>query len=565
MKKYMPLLVVACFFVLYLGPIWQRPLYIPDETRYAEIPREMIASGDFIVPRLNGLLYFEKPVLGYWMNAAAMMVFGEVPGAVRIMGALCTLLSALLIWLLCRRAGEEKAGRVAAMVFLLSGLVFAVGTYGVLDAHLSLFVMLAMTAFYYAYTEKNLWKQAGYLVVAGVGVGLAFLVKGLLGFVLPAAAIVPFLLWQREWKRLFTLPWIPLIAALAVLAPWAIAVHRAEPDFWHQFIGVEHVQRFTSGQGANDDRSQPFWYFLPVLLGGLMPWTLFVPAVWLGYRGKARELFRTPLLRYSVCMAAVWFVLFSVSSGKLATYILPCFPACAILIAAGLVRYAETGKTFREADWVIKSLFRVLLPALIVLFALQAFNLFAPGRIPQKFLLYWRGENFFLPVIAIMVLLLWLRMAQEVKSAGLKFICFGVGIGFAAFAYPVTIPAHLVRHIAPVDFIVRSAAKAAEPGILVMADDRMTVATSWALRSEEIGVYRKKGELAYGLDRPEGRGRFYPPERLKELVEEGARPILVVTGSDKRVREMPSVPGRSVYSSGGVYLVHYRPRGEKMQ
>ena len=137
MKKYVPLLVVACFLVLYLGSIWQRPLFIPEETRYAEVPREMIASGDFIVPHLNGLPYFEKPVLGYWMNAAAMMLFGEVPGAVRIMGALCTLLSAVLIWLLCRRAGEEKTGRVAAVVFLLSGLVFAIGTYGVLDAHLS--------------------------------------------------------------------------------------------------------------------------------------------------------------------------------------------------------------------------------------------------------------------------------------------------------------------------------------------------------------------------------------------------------------------------------------------
>jgi len=565
MKKYIPLLVIACFAVLYLGPIWQRPLFMPDETRYAEIPREMIASGDFIVPRLNGLPYFEKPVLGYWMNAAAMTVFGEVPGAVRIMGALCTLLSAALIWLLCRRAGAEKTGCVAAAVFLLSGLVFAVGTYGVLDANLSFFVMLTMTAFYYADTEKNRWKQAGYLAVAGVGVGLAFLAKGLLGFVLPAAAIVPFLLWQKEWRRLFTLPWIPLVVALAVIAPWTLAVHRADPDFWHQFIGVEHFQRFTSGQGANDDRLQPFWYFLPVLLGGMLPWTLFAPAVWLGYRGKARELFRTPLLRYAGCMGAAWFLLFSISSGKLATYLLPGFPAFAILTAAGLVRYAETGRSLREADWVIKTLFRVLLPALIVLFAVQAFHLFVPGRIPEKFLLYWRGENFFLPVIAVMVLLLWLRVAQEVKSAELKFACFCVGIGFAAFSYPVAIPPHLMRYPAPVDFIVRSAARVAGPGLLVLADDRMTAATAWALRSDDIGVYRKEGEFAYGLDRPEGRGRFYTPKRLKELVEEGARPILVVTGSGKRVREMPVVPERqSVQGSGGIFLVHYRSRGEKM-
>lgn len=562
MKKYVPLLVAACFLVLYLGSIWQRPLFIPDETRYAEIPREMIASGDFIVPRLNGLPYFEKPVLGYWINAAAMMMFGEVPGAVRIMGALCTLLSAGLLWLLCRRAGEEKTGRTAAVVFLLSGLVFAVGTYGVLDAQFSFFVMLAMTAFYFGYTEEIRWRRAGYLAASGAAVGLAFLAKGLLGFVLPAVAILPFLAWQKDWKRIFTLPWIPLAVALAVLTPWSIAVHDAEPHFWTQFIGVEHFQRFVSGQGANDDRAQPFWFFLPVLLGGLLPWTLFLPAVWLGYRGKVRELFAKPLLRYAACMGAVWFVLFSISSGKLATYLLPCLPAYAVLIAAGLVRYAETGKTFREADWVFKTLFRVLLPVLIVLFAAQAFNLFAPGRIPLKYLLYWRGENFFLAVIALMVMLLWIRMAQEVKTGELKFACFCVGIGFVAFAYPAVIPAHLIRGIAPVDFLTRRAAELLTPDTLVLADDRMAVAVAWALRSDAVGVYYKKGELAYGLDRPEGAGRFYTAESLAELVNEGKRPIIVVAGSEKRVSKMPAAPERSCRRSGEVFLVHYRPRGE---
>lgn len=561
MKKYIPILAVTGFILLYLGSIWVRPLYLPDETRYAEIPREMIATGDFIVPKLNGLHYFEKPVMGYWMNAGAMQVFGETAGAVRFMGALCTLLSALLIWLLCRRTGEERAGWIAAAVFLLSGLVFAVGTYGVLDAHLSFFVMLTMTAFYYAYTEKNLWKQTGYLAVAGAGVGLAFLTKGLLGFVLPAVAIGPFLLWQKEWKRLFTLPWVPLVIALLVLAPWTLAVHHADPDFWHQFIGVEHFQRFSSGQGANDDRSQPFWYFLPVLLGGLLPWTLFLPAVWFGYRGKARELFRTPLLRFCICMGAVWFVLFSISSGKLGTYILPCFPAYAILIAVGLVRYAESGKTFREADWVLKVLFRVLLPALILLFILQTVNRFAPGRIPEKLLLYWRGENYLSPVLILMVLLIWIRMAQEMKTAKLKFACFCMGIGFAAFSYPVLIPPHLVRDIAPEAFIRHQAAQWLTPDTLILADDRTAAAVAWALRRNDIGVYRKKGELAYGLDRPEGQGRFYALEDLTMLAKEKKRPVLMVTRSRKRVTEIPG--WSSIASDGGVYLVHFGLQGEK--
>lgn len=145
------------------------------------------------------------------------------------------------------------------------------------------------------------------------------------------------------------------------------------------------------------------------------------------------------------------------SSGKLATYVLPCFPAYAVLIAWGLVRYAETGKTFREADWALRILFRCLLPALVVLFAVQAFNLFVPGKIPQHYLLFWRGENFFLPVIALMVFLLWIWMAKEAREPVYKFTCVCVAVGFAALAYPVSIPHHLVREIAPVDFLARNA------------------------------------------------------------------------------------------------------------
>ncbi len=557
MKRYIPFLVVAGFLLLYLGSIWQRPLYIPDETRYAEIAREMIDSGDFIVPRLNGLLYFEKPVLGYWLNAGALFLFGEASGSVRFMGALCTLLSAGLIWLLCRRAGAERTGRIAAVVFLLSGLIFAVGTYGVLDSQLGFFLMLTMTAFYYGYTEANPWRRAGYLALAGVGAGLAFLSKGLLAFGLPVVVIVPFLIWQKDWKRIFSLPWIPLVAALLVVAPWALAVHRADSDFWRQFIMVEHVQRFLSGQGANDDRSEPFWYFIPVLLGGLLPWTLFLPTVWFGYRGKVRELFQTALLRYAACMGAIWFVLFSASSGKLATYLLPAFPAYAILIAVGLERYAESGKSFREVDWVIKGLFRILLPALIVLFALQTFHRFVPGRIPEKLLLYWRGEDYLLPSLIVMVLLAWLWLAQEMKKPELKLACFCIAIGFTSLTYPVAIPAHLERPLAPVPFLVHQFSQKLTPDTLVLADDRMVVAVAWALRSDDVGVYLKPGELAYGLNRPEGQGRFYSQERLEALVKEGTRPIVVATRSSNRVKRMP--PPQQLDSNGAIYLVWYQP------
>lgn len=458
-----------------------------------------------------------------------------------------------LLWLLCRRADEEKIGRVAAVVFLLSGLVFAVGTYGVLDAQFSFFVTLTMTMFYFAWTEKSRWKQAGFLALAGIGTGLAFLTKGLLGFVLPVLAAVPFLIWQKEWKRILFLPWIPLAAALLVLAPWSIMVHRADPDFWPQFLGVEHFQRFFSGRGANDDRSQPFWFFLPVVIGGCCPGCF-------SFRRSARlsrpvrEAFRNPLLRYAACMGGVWLLFFSVSSGKLATYVLPCFPAYAVLIAWGLVRYAETGKTFREADWALRILFRCLLPALVVLFAVQAFNLFVPGKIPQHYLLFWRGENFFLPVIALMVFLLWIWMAKEAREPVYKSSASALRSVLRRWLTRSPFRTIWCGRSPPVDFLARNAGKFLTSDTLILADDRMAVVAAWTFRRSDIGVYYKKGELAYGLDRPEGEGRFYTKDALAELVRKTERPILVVTGSEKRARESRS-PEKSYRRSGDLFLV----------
>ncbi|MDR0931734.1 MAG: phospholipid carrier-dependent glycosyltransferase [Victivallales bacterium] len=558
MKKYYPLLITLCFALLYLGSIWQRPLFIPDETRYIEIPREMLASGDFIVPRLNGLVYFEKPIMGYWLNALALKIFGEVPGAVRFMGALGTLLSAGLLYLLCRRAGDGKLGQVAAIIFLLSGLVFGIGTYGVLDAQLGFFVGLTMTMFYFAYTEKNIQRRFGYLALTGVGAGLAFLTKGLLGLVLPSVVAVPFLIWQKEWKRIFTLPWVPLVFAIAVAMPWAVAIHRVEPDFWRQFLWVEHIQRGSTGMGANDDRSQPFWFYIPVLIIGLLPWLFFTQAIWLGFKGKVGEAFKSPLLRYAACMGGIWFVMFSAAAGKLGTYILPCFPAYAILIAWGLLRYARSGRMYREVDRVFRLILRCLIPALTLLFAVQLFNRFAPGKIPENYLLYRLGENFYFPIFAIIVFLIWIFMALETDKIEQKFACFCVAVGFLALSYPAAIPPHLISNIAPVRFIAKAGGSMLTAETLVLADDRLNVATAWALRSTDIVVYRKKGELAYGLDRPEGQGRFCTVKELPDLLKQTKRPVLIVTSAEKRVREMPTSKNRSVSRYGELYLVHYR-------
>ena len=152
--------VIGIFLLLYIAPLGVRPIIIPDEPRYAEIAREMISSGDWVVPHLNGLRYFEKPVLGYWLNAASIILFGENAFAIRFPSAMAAGISALMIFMLVRRfAGGYSAGIFAGAVYITCLEVFGVGTFSVLDSALSMFVTASMVAFFFAHMEDKRGKK----------------------------------------------------------------------------------------------------------------------------------------------------------------------------------------------------------------------------------------------------------------------------------------------------------------------------------------------------------------------------------------------------------------------
>ena len=562
MRRYGKYAVILLLAAIYLGSIWQRPLFAPDEFRYSEISREMIASGDWIVPRLAGMPYFEKPVMGYWLNAIAMKLVGEVPGACRLAGALTTLFAAFAIGLLCCRANAPKLAAVAPVVFLLSGLVFAIGTYGVLDAPLVCFLTWTMVMFYFAWGEKRRLRQAGFLALAGISCGCAFLSKGALGVVLPGVACCLFLLWQREWKRIFTLFWIPLLFLLLTAAPWSIAIHRAEPDFWRHFIVVEHVQRALEGTSTGDDRGEPFWFYLPVAVLGLMPWLLLLPVFWRPWRDHWRAYLTQPLLRLSLCCCGAWFVLFSVSAGKLGTYILPCFPWFAILIGWGLLRGVESG-TLPAADRVLSWLIRILLPIPAVLFLLQTIGRFTDW-IPGKWMVYERGENYFLPVFAVMVMLIWFRLAVRERTPALKFAWFCAGVGLIALTVHSSMPLRFLAKQNQAAFL-RNPAVAGylnRKGVPVAADSTLAAAASWVLRRDDLLIYEKPGEFRYGLERPEGAGRHLTPEMLAERLNSGG-PMLLLLSSERRIRQVPAPENRRrIKIQSGRFCAVYYPGDE---
>ena len=329
------LLVLALALALtWFGALGQRKLVKPDEGRYGEIPREMVASGDWLTPRLNGLKYFEKPPLQYWATAAAFSVFGVSEWATRLWGALCGFAAVLLAYHVGRRLYGEAAGPPAAAALAGSALFVAMSQVATLDMGVSAFLSLAVFAVVLAQLddtpqrERLAWMLAGWAAMA-----LAVLSKGLIGLVLPMGAVALYVLWQRDFgllRRLHLVPGATLF--LLIAAPWFVAVSAANPEFARFFFVHEHFERFLTAQ---HDRPGPAWYFVPVLFLGFFPWLLSLAAgLWRAARTAEPARFRPTRFLLAWCIAV--FAFFSLSSSKLPPYILPMFPALALLVGAQL-------------------------------------------------------------------------------------------------------------------------------------------------------------------------------------------------------------------------------------
>ena len=306
--------------VLWFGTLAIRPLYKADESRYGEISREMVASGDWLTPRLNGFKYFEKPPLQYWATAALFEMFGERDWVARLWSALLGFAGIALTFHAGKRLYGPQIGAIAAAALAGAPLYVVLGQVNALDMGVTFFLSAAIFAL-------ALGRPFGFWIACA----LAVLSKGLIGIVLPLATAALYILLARDWalvRRMRALAGGALF--LVIAAPWFIAVSAANPQFAHFFFVQEHFQRFTTEM---HQRAHPWWYFMPVLAAGFAP--LLLPLAGSALRAL-RERSKADLLLW--CWAIVVFLFFSASGSKLPPYILPIFPALALLAARSLTR-----------------------------------------------------------------------------------------------------------------------------------------------------------------------------------------------------------------------------------
>ncbi len=327
------LLALALLFgALYFFMLGRAPLDNPDEGRYAEIPREMVATGDWVTPRLDGVDYFEKPPLGYWAVAASLELFGPSEWALRAVPALFGLGGVLLAYATARRLYGRAVGAGAAIV--LGSCAFYAGLARFLNIDIAVSVLMSATlfAFILAVGEPPGARRRWLFYGVYAGAALATLTKGLIGFLLPGAVMLLWLVLCQQWRRLRPLH-LPsgLLLFLAIAAPWHLLVAARNPGWARFYFGDQQWSRFTTTALG---RYQPWYYFIPILLGGLFPWVGFLgPGVGAALRGGWARRRENADRWFWALWAAFIFLFFSASDSKLATYILPVFPPLAVLIA----------------------------------------------------------------------------------------------------------------------------------------------------------------------------------------------------------------------------------------
>lgn len=326
------LLFAALALFLFLGT---RGLNEPDEGRYAEIGRETAAGAGWLVPKLNGFAHLQKPPVIYWITAVSLRLLGNNEWSARLPSGLAALATVALTLCLGRLLFDRATGLLAALILLSSVEFFALARTLTPDMTLTCCIVAAIVCFVrYSQGGGRRWC---WLFFGAMGLG--FLVKGPLALVVPISAALG---WQRaargsELRR--PVPWVPgLLLTLAIGLWWFIYLGCRYRELVHFFLGDELVGRFAS---KHHGRSQPFWFFGPVLLVGLLPWTFLLPghfrAAWRRLRARGAWAPREALL---ACWIVMPLLILSVSGSKLSTYVLPLYPALALALAHGLERRA---------------------------------------------------------------------------------------------------------------------------------------------------------------------------------------------------------------------------------
>lgn len=438
-------LLLILFALLWFGALGYRKLITPDEGRYATIAWEMVTTGDWLTPRLNGVKYFEKPALQYWATALGFLAFGQSDFVARLWPALTGFLAVIGIFFTARRIWNEQTALISALLLACNLWWLGNGHFLTLDMGVSALLCGVMCGFLLAQQDSASERENrnGMLLAWGM-MALAVLQKGLIGLLIPGSVLVLYTVIQRDW-RLWTRLHLAkgLLLFFAITAPWFLLVSQANPEFAWFFFIHEHFLRFATKVHR---RAGAWWYFFPILIAGLMPWASLLPQAL--HQGWKKAPTRFQANRFLLIWAVFIFAFFSKSSSKLPSYILPMFPALALL-AAQVIATLEP----RKLRWHLAPGFVLAIGLLVATPIVYRMEQGGGREALHQTLAYWLGSAGILALLLMVAAWFMQRRGQwliALTLTGLTALAAGQIAALGHNAFSLTNSSwHLVQAIKP--------------------------------------------------------------------------------------------------------------------
>ncbi|GGU84709.1 undecaprenyl phosphate-alpha-4-amino-4-deoxy-L-arabinose arabinosyl transferase [Pseudomonas laurentiana] len=537
----LPCLLLA-FGLFYLLPLMNHGLWVPDEPRYAQISQEMLHSGDWVSPHFMGLRYFEKPIAGYWMIAIGQAIFGENLFGVRIASALSTGLSVWLAFLIARRLwNDPRKSFAAALLYMSFGLVAGQAGYSNIDPQFTFWVNLSLVALWFALDNRTVRGKLGAWSLLGFACGMGFMTKGFLAWLLPVVVAVPYMIWQKRFGELLRYGPLALVVAIVISLPWALAIHNHEPDFWRFFFWNEHIRRFSA---ADAQHTRPWWFFGPIMVVSCLPWAALLPSTLVqAWKSKAQAGTGFLLLWLLLPLA-----IFSMSKGKLPTYIMPCLLPLALLMANTVIDKVNqgSGRAIRVNGLLNAAMACAALIGLIYLqFTRELFE----------------NTEMIAESLGFIVLVGWILANALQAMRPLMFWAMpALGIGLLVALLPAAMPATVINSRMPDQFIADHVQELSETSSLLSNDLGAASALAWRVKRPQVDLYNTVGELEYGMSFPEAQPRKVDMDGVQQWMTEarkkGSVGVVMQVSSVVEEQEVELLPidGKR-YRRGNLYIL----------
>ena len=534
-------LLLALVALAYLLPLGTHGLWIPDETRYAQISQNMLLSGNWVSPHFMDVRYFEKPVAGYWMIAIGQALFGQNLFGVRFASALSTALSVLLCYLIARRMwNEPRKSFACALLYMSLTVIAAQAGYANLDPQFTFWVNLSLVALWFAVDSTTRGQRLIAWAVLGLACGMGFMTKGFLAWLLPVLIALPWMLWQKRWRELLVYGPVAIVVAVVVSLPWVLAVHAQEPDYWRFFFWHEHIRRFA-GEDAQHDA--PWWYYLPLLVGFSLPWVALLPPA----LKQAWQTRRQTNIAFLLLWLWMPLIFFSLSKGKLPAYILPCLLPLALLLGHTL------------ADRLKLEQGRVLGINGVLNLALGVITLLALVYLQLKKPLY--DHELHNLVLVFIGLIGWIM--ANLLQAFRPLQCWGApafGSLLLIGLLPAGLPNSVVANKTPDQFILDHAQELGQSARLLSNDLGAASALAWRTKRPDVSFYNTIGELKYGLAYPDSLKQRVNPDQIQQWMlearQQGPVGVVMRVKGDDELHELEQLPKEGKrYEQGNLVIL----------